>query len=103
MENRALDNLIMDEQLHTTSDPQTIMSWVKERGGTPALESKDEETDLRPELKINFAVDEMNDKSQEITWEQFFEELEARKLAFRYKELNNDGRSSSHFEFVNRS
>lgn len=92
----------MDDQEKVTTDRQEIMEWAKERGGVPAFYLETDDTDMVPKLKINFAADEMDERIQEITWERFFEELDGRKLAFKYRQLDNDGTSSTYCEFVNR-
>lgn len=102
--NKKITNIVaMDKDFQTTVDHNEIMEWAKERGGVPAYFLETDETDVEPKLVINFAAGEMDERIQEMTWEKFFEEFEGRKLAFRYKEINDDGRSSTTCEFVNRS
>lgn len=94
---------IMDQDFHTTVDHNEIMEWAKERGGVPAFFMETDDADVEPKMVMNFAAGEMDERIQEMTWELFFEEFEGRKLAFKYKKVNPDGRSSTTCEFVNRS
>lgn len=93
----------MDSGYHITTDRKEIMDWAKERGGEPACFLETDEAEVEPRLRINFANDEMDERIQEMTWERFFEELDNRKLAFKYKNINEDGRSSQYCEFISRS
>lgn len=92
----------MDDRERITTNHHEIMEWVKERGGVPAFFLRDEKSDLAPKLKINFAIDEMDERSQEVTWELFFEELEDQNLAFKYRQLKKDGTSSTYCQFISR-
>lgn len=92
----------MDDSVKVTTNRREIIQWTKERGGVPAFFFRHEETDLTPRLRIKFASDEMDDRMQEIPWERVFEELEDRRLAFKYREVQEDGTPSTYCEFVSR-
>jgi hypothetical protein len=92
----------MDEgQEMITTDRGEIKRWVKERGGVPAFYFRSFNTNFQPDLQINFGNSDMDERSQEVTWERFFEELQDRRLAFKFRTLNPDGRASNYCSFVN--
>jgi hypothetical protein len=91
-----------DQEEVITTDRVQIKRWAKERGGVPAFFFKSYEQAVEPDLRINFANAEMDERSQEVTWDHFFEELEDRRLAVKFRTLNPDGRASNYCTFVTR-
>ena len=70
----------------TTTDHDTIRSWAEQHKGVPAaVESTHDEEDVGI-IRIMFprAPNSEHDALVEISWEEFFEEFEKRKLALLY-------------------
>ncbi|MBC3542071.1 hypothetical protein ACFSC6_07250 [Rufibacter sediminis] len=87
----------MAESAKTTTDHETIKKWAEARQGKPATvkgTGKGEEAGL---LRINFPG-YAEDNLEDISWEEFFEKFEEKKLAFLYQDEKD-----SHFsKLVNR-
>ncbi|RNI25958.1 hypothetical protein [Rufibacter latericius] len=87
----------MSESAKTTTDHDTIRKWAEARKGKPASvkgTGKGEEAGL---LRINFPG-YAEDNLEDISWEEFFEKFEEKKLAFLYQDEKD-----SHFsKLVNR-
>ncbi|MFB9863464.1 hypothetical protein [Rufibacter immobilis] len=87
----------MSESAKTTTDHNTIRKWAEARDGKPATvkgTGKGEEAGL---LRINFPG-YAEDNLEEISWEEFFEKFEEKKLAFLYQ----DEKDSRFSKLVNR-
>jgi hypothetical protein len=85
-----------------TTDHEEIKSWVEARGGRPASvkgTGNDEEAGI---LRIDFPGQGRDDKLEAISWEEFFEKFEEKKLAFLYQEETAAGKESRFFKFVRR-
>lgn len=76
----------MSESAKTTTDHNTIRKWAEARDGKPATVKGTgkggEEAGL---LRINFPG-YAEDNLEEITWDEFFEKFEEKKLAFLYQD-----------------
>lgn len=87
----------------TTTNHDEIRKWVEERGGRPArvkgTEDKGGEGGL---LRIDFPVGSGEDRLEEISWEEFFEEFEESKLAFLHQDKTKDGEQSRFNKLVSR-
>lgn len=86
----------------TTTDHETIRRWAEERGGKPATvrgTGGDEEAGI---LRIDFPGYGGEQSLEEISWEEFFEKFEEKKLAFLYQEETSGGEESRFFKFVSR-
>ncbi len=81
----------------TTTDHDTIRSWAEERGGTP---SRAKGTDPGGVLRIDFG--EPEEGLEEISWEDFFEVFDDRKLALLYQDKTADGETSRFNKLVSR-
>ena len=85
----------------TTTDHETIKQWIQGRGGKPAIvkgtQYKGSGAGL---LRIDFG--DNNDSLQDISWKDFFNTFEQKKLAFIYQERTGDGEESRFFKFVER-
>lgn len=82
----------------TTTDHDTIRSWVEERGGKPAKVS-DTGGDGGV-LRIDF--DPPDDGLETIEWEEFFRIFDDRKLAFLHQDKTEGGETSRFNKFVDR-
>jgi len=88
-------------QAQTTTDHDEIRRWVEERGGRPSrVASTESDKDGGGILRIDFG--EPEDSLEEISWDDFFETFEDRKLAFLYQDKASSGGKSRFFKFVRR-
>lgn len=90
-----------------TTDHDTIRQWVEERGGKPATVRNTTGKNDAGLLRIDFpgrsnrgGKDE--NTLEEISWDDFFEKFEEKKLAFLYQEKTKTGRESRFSKFVSR-
>ena len=87
----------MSESAKTTTDHDTNRKWAEARDGKPATvkgTGKGEEAGL---LRINFPG-YAEDNLEDISWEEFFEKFEEKKLAFLYQ----DEKDSRFSKLINR-
>ena len=84
----------------TTTDHDTIREWIEQRGGTPTVVKDTEDADGEGILRIDFQ--EPDEALEEISWEDFFDTFEDRKLAFLYQDETAGGDESRFFKFVSR-
>ena len=70
----------------TTTDHETIRKWAESKGGKPAAVRRTHEGGDVGIIRIMFpdAPQSEHDELVEISWEEFFEEFEKRKLALLY-------------------
>ncbi|MBB5692909.1 hypothetical protein [Muricoccus pecuniae] len=87
-------------QGNTTTDHKVIQQWIESRGGRPSVVSGTEGEDGEGILRVDFGPKE--DKLEEISWEDFFETFEDRKLAFLHQDKTADGKESRFFKFIKR-
>jgi len=71
-----------------TTDHDEIRQWVEQRDGHPAKVDVSGDGGI---LRIDFG--EPEDTLTEISWEEFFEIFEDRKLAFLHQDKKSDGQS----------
>ena len=85
----------------TTQDHDEIRRWTEERGGKPAhvrsTESKEDIGILRLEFP---GFGEESSSLEEISWDDFFEKFDDRKLALIYQEETADGERSNFNKLV---
>ncbi|HET8699752.1 MAG TPA: hypothetical protein VFO94_19870 [Gammaproteobacteria bacterium] len=83
-----------------TTDHDTIRKWAEARGGRPASVSGTGKAGDAGLLRIDFA--EPNDSLEEISWDEFFDKFEEKKLAFLYQDKTADGERSTFNKLVSR-
>jgi hypothetical protein len=91
----------MAGESQTTTDHNEIRQWAEARGGKPATVKRTGDEDDPGLLRIKF-TDESDDSLEEISWDEFFEKFEDKKLAFLYQEEKKSGEESRFFKFVSR-
>lgn len=71
----------------TTTDHDTIRKWAEGKGGKPAAVARTHQGDDVGIIRIMFpkAPQSEHDALTEISWDEFFKEFEARKLALLYE------------------
>lgn len=74
-----------------TTDPATIRQWAERRGGKPAAVKRTQGEDDPGIIRIMFpdAPHSEHDALTEISWDEFFEKFQERKLALLYEENGN--------------
>ncbi|MDR6636206.1 hypothetical protein J2X72_005020 [Phyllobacterium sp. 1468] len=82
----------------TTTDHNTIQRWAEERKGVPSKVTGSGEGGI---LRIDFG--EPEEGLEKISWENFFEVFDERKLAFLYQEKTADGKMSRFNKFVSKN
>ncbi|MGN6754090.1 MAG: hypothetical protein ACTHJJ_16240 [Intrasporangium sp.] len=78
-----------------TSHHEVIKQWAEERGGTPATVQGTEHGDHLGVLRLDFSGD--NENLRHVSWEEWFDTFDARRLNFIYQEQRRDGRQSNFF------
>jgi len=84
-----------------TIDHEFIKRWAQEREGKPSQVVGTEKGGTGM-LRIRFPSFGSDANLKEITWEEFFEKFDEKKLAFLYQEKMKNGQISRFFKFVSR-
>src|SRR5438270_3074458 len=80
----------------TTQDHEEIQRWAEERGGKPAHVKTTGSKDDIGILRIDFpGFGQGSESLEEISWEQFFEKFDERKLSLVYQEETAEGQKSN--------
>lgn len=87
-------------QSMTTTDHEAIKKWAEERGGKPA---KVKGTGGGGSVgMIRFMFSSNGAALESISWDDFFKEFDAKKLALLYQDKTREGQQSRFFKFVHR-
>lgn len=86
----------MASSSNTTTDHKAIRKWAEDRGARPAHVKGTGGKDDPGLLRFDFGTPE--ESLEEISWDEFFDKFEERKLALLYQE----GKESRFFKLVNR-
>ena len=81
----------------TTTDHKTIQRWAEERKGVPSKVAESGEGGI---LRIDFG--EPEEGLKKISWNDFFQVFDERKLAFLYQDKTADGKMSRFNKFVSK-
>lgn len=79
-----------------TTDHQKIKTWTESRNGVPTVVKGTEDKEGNGLLRIHFPEGSSEDNFKEISWDQFFEEFDEKKLLFAYQ----DEEDSTFYKFV---
>ncbi|GAB2528272.1 hypothetical protein [Paramicrobacterium agarici] len=82
-----------------TTSHDVITAWAKERGGTPATVEATEHGERLGVLQIDFSHDDGG--LREVSWDEWFETFDARRLNFIYQEKKSNGNQSTFFRLDN--
>jgi hypothetical protein len=88
-----------------TTDHAEIRAWAEARKGKPARVQGTGTTDDAGLLRIDFPERdgaEDDDGLEEISWEEFFEKFDEKRLAFVYQDKTTSGQQSRFNKFVSR-
>ncbi len=93
----------MAGQSKTTTDHEEIRKWVEDRGGHPASVKNTKEGDDPGMLRIDFPGYSGEGRLEPISWDEFFEKFDEKKLAFLYQDEMKSGKESRFWKLVSRS
>lgn len=82
-----------------TTHHEVIKQWAEARGGTPATVDGTEHGDHLGVLRFDF--DDDSENLRHVSWQEWFETFDARRLNFIYQEERSDGRQSNFFRLEN--
>lgn len=87
-----------------TTDHAKIRQWVEARNGKPArVQGTGEEGEDAGLLRIDFPEEgEDEEELEEITWDEFFQKFDEKRLAFVYQDRTVAGEPSRFNKLVNR-
>ncbi|MGN6568615.1 MAG: hypothetical protein ACTHJ0_11710 [Flavipsychrobacter sp.] len=82
-----------------TTDHEEIKHWVEERGGKPCAvkNTMDGTVGL---LRIDFPGYSGGDSLVEISWDEFFDQFDRKRLQFLYQEETTSGEPSRFNKFI---
>ncbi len=92
----------MAGESQVTTNHDEIRQWVEARGGKPAAVKGTGDAEDPGLLRIDFPGVGREESLEEISWDEFFEKFEEKKLAFLYQEETKSGQESRFFKFVSR-
>ena len=92
----------MAGETNTTTNHEEIRRWAEAREDRPGSVRGTGSSDDVGLLRIDFPGGAGEDKLEPISWEEFFEKFEEKKLAFLYQENTKDGGESRFFKLINR-
>ena len=72
------------------------------RDGRPARVASTARVDDTGVLRIDFPEDEADDDLEEVSWDEFFDKFEEKRLAFLYQDETGSGKRSRFNKFVQR-
>jgi hypothetical protein len=78
-----------------TTSHEVIREWAEERNGVPATVDGTEHGDHLGVLRFDFGGDSEN--LRHVSWDEWFETFDARKLNFLYQQERKDGNQSNFF------
>jgi hypothetical protein len=88
-----------------TTDHEQIRQWAEARNGKPARVQGTGDSDDAGLLRIDFPEKETveeDEELEEISWDEFFEKFDEKRLAFVYQEQTAAGETSRFNKFVSR-
>ncbi len=85
-----------------TTDHEKIRKWAEDRQGHPAKVKGTGGKDDIGMIRLDFPGYSGEGSLEEISWDQFFEEFEKRKLALLYEEKTSKGEVSRFNKIISR-
>jgi hypothetical protein len=83
-----------------TTSHEVIRRWAEERGAVPATVDGTEHGDRLGVLRFDFGGND-SDRLRQVSWDEWFETFDARRLNFLYQEERKDGKQSNFFRLEN--
>lgn len=87
-------------QAKKITDHEEIRRWAEARGGRPARVTDTADDDGGGVLRFDFG--EKEEELEEMSWDEFFDVFDSRKLALLEQEKTKDGHMSRFSKFVDR-
>ncbi|GAA1822965.1 hypothetical protein HC028_15455 [Planosporangium flavigriseum] len=86
-----------------TTNHEVIRKWAEERGAVPATVAGTEhpETGTLGALRFDFPPLGDDDRIRHVSWDEWFETFDRRRLNFIFQETTKDGRQSNFFRLEN--
>ena len=78
-----------------TTNHEVIRTWATERGAVPATVEGTEHSDGLGVLRLDFGGN--SDRLRHVSWDEWFETFDLRRLNFLYQEERKDGNRSTFF------
>jgi hypothetical protein len=86
-----------------THDHKKIQKWTEEREGVPAKIKNTGKSEDSGVIRIHFPKNsDSDDKFEEVSWDDFFENFDKNKLDFLYQDKKANGEISTFHKFVER-
>lgn len=86
-----------------TTDHTKIRKWAEARNGKPARVQRTGDAQDAGFLRIDFPEEHDEEEDlEEITWDEFFEKFDEKRLAFVYQDKTTAGEPSRFNRFVSR-
>ncbi len=93
----------MPSESNTTTDHDTIRSWVERHDGAPAaVRGTGDAGDGVGVLRIDFPGGTGEDRLEHISWDDWFSTFDENELAFLHQEHKAGGEDSTFFKLVRR-
>jgi hypothetical protein len=92
----------MAGEAKTTTNHHTIKKWAEARGGKPVAVKRTQGDGDVGLLRIDFPGYSGAESLEEITWDTFFKQFDAKQLALLYQEETSSGEESRFFKLVRR-
>jgi hypothetical protein len=87
----------MNGDTKTTTDHNEIRRWAEDRGGRPVrVHGVFGKTGDATDLRIDFLFDKYDDDVEQISWEDFFAQLDREQMVLVYQ-TETEGGSTSRF------
>ena len=86
----------------TTTDHDEIRKWAEARDGKPVSVKGTGGKDEAGVLRIDFPGYSGGDRFEEISWDEWFEKFDEKKLAFLYQDKTAGGEESRFFKLISR-
>jgi hypothetical protein len=83
----------MASSAQPTTDHDLIKNWVEDRGGWPAHVKRTSDDDDTGIIRIDFPGGSGEESLERISWDEFFEQFEAKNLALLVQEEINGEKS----------
>jgi Rho termination factor, N-terminal domain len=80
-----------------TTSHDVIRQWAEQRNAVPATVEGTEHGDHLGVLRFDFGGD--SERLRRVSWDEWFETFDSRRLNFLYQEERKDGRQSNFFQF----
>jgi len=92
----------MSKHGNVTVDHTFIRKWAEQRGAHPAAVKRTAKDDDPGIIRLDFPGYSGEHSLVEISWDDFFEKFEEKRLALVYQDRTADGKLSNFNKLVNR-